>query len=190
MQVDATAGFGRDTRSVGANFRVGVDRGVYAGLGLAHLTEDPRGTNSPAGPAVSGRLGYQLNAGTRTTTQFCPVVAFERRSLEFDRPDERADLRRTDVSAGMTVGFIVPANADVHFVPFGGLSVARRTGSIAEGSDRLTLERETYTPGRFGLGVHFANTWMVTGDVMVPFGLDFADPVYALSVVLPFGRVR
>jgi hypothetical protein len=31
---------------------------------------------------------------------------------------------------------------------------------------------------------------MGTGDGMVPFALDFADPVYALSVVLPFGRVR
>jgi hypothetical protein len=190
MQVDATAGFGSDIRSYGASFRVGVDNGIYAGLGLAHLTEDPRASNAPSGAALSGRLGYQTNLRTRTTMQLCPVVSFERRSLEYDAVAQPVDLRRTDVAAGMLFGFVVPANADVHFVPYGGLSVARRSGSFQVGGARSTIETETYTPGRFGLGVHFASRWMVTGDVMVPFGLGFTDPVYGMSVVVPFGRVR
>ena len=189
LQADAGFGIGKSMRTFGGSLNVGVDRGFFGGIGLAHV-DDASGTglNSPDGSALNGRIGYQANLRTRSTVQVCPIAAFERQHLEFEALNNDADLRTTVASAGASLGFVVPVNRTVHFVPFAGLAFAKRTGTFEVGGINSRVPSETYTPGTFGLGVHFGRNWMLTGDVMVPFGLESEDPVFGLTAVLPFGR--
>jgi len=189
MQFDAGVGFGRSEKSYGAAFNVGVDRGPYAGVSIAHVSEETNGASSgPAGTMLGGTIGYQANLKTKTVMQVCPVASFERRSMDYNVSDP-ATMNRTQGAVGATMGFVVPTHSEIHFVPFAGLSYAHRSDLLRVGSSRYTTH-ENYTPGVFGMGAHFGSKWMLTGQVTVPFGLDGADPVYGLSAVLPFGRSR
>jgi hypothetical protein len=190
IQVDGGVALGKSMRSYGAAFEVGVDRGAFGGLGLAHMTEDNGlALNSPSGSSLTGSIGYQLNVKTNARIQVCPVASFERRSLDYGSTTQPVTVRRTELAAGGTVGFVLPSNRGVHLVPFAGIRYAERRGSFAVGTNRSDLADVSYTPGVFGLGLHVRDKYMFTGHVMVPFGMNDADPVYGLSLVLPLGRI-
>lgn len=191
LQADAGVGLGKNMRTFGGSLNVGVDRAFFGGIGLAHVDDGSGdGVNSPSGSALDGRIGYQANLRTRSTVQVCPIASFERQHLDYNSLNDNADLRTTVATAGASLGFVVPVNHTVHFVPFAGLALAKRTGSFDVAGVHTRVPAETYTPGTFGLGVHFGRNWMLTGDVMVPFGLESDDPVFGLTAVLPFGRSR
>jgi hypothetical protein len=191
LHADAGMKLGGGMRTFGAGLYAGADRAFFGGFGVAHVDEaDGRGINSASGSAISGRVGYQADLATRTTIQVCPLVAFEREFLDNNSLNGDVQERANVASAGASLGWVIPVDRNVHFVPFAGLAYAKRTGRLEIGNDRVRLPSETYTPGTFGVGMHFGRRWMLTGDVVVPFGLEGSDPVYALRAVVPFGRSR
>jgi hypothetical protein len=191
MQLGARVDLGREANMVGAEFGFGSPRGGFALVNAARATasttnEFLRDGNS--GFSYGGTLGYQADIGVRTVTQLCPYVSYDRANFDVSAPN--GTLRRSELNAGMNIGWVFPVNSDVHLVPFAGLAYGRvdRSLDVTGTEPNRDLGGKTYTPGTLGLGVHLRSDAMLIGQTQIPFGLSNANPSWGFKAVFPIGR--
>jgi len=190
-QVGLTADMGSGIAAYGAEAAAGVNNSFFGSASIAHARYD-RGTltapQNSKGTRYGATGGYQWSLGGQRRTQFCPLVSGTWGSFNMSSP---IALHRSEVSAGGSIGYVHPSNRGVHVVPFAGLAVARITRELRNtNGDQTNIGRDTYLPVTGGVGVHFENSFMLTGQITLPVDLDRADPMLGIRLVVPIGGNR
>ena len=190
VQVGAGANMSSGAHAIGADLTLGQDKSVFGRMGMAHASQNGDGIGpSRAGTEMNATVGYQKNMKGRQHAQVCPFASYDQRGLDADGFTPSRAYSQSEVDLGASVGWVIPHKGTVHLVPFAGLAYAHTGGTITQGGATQHLAHDDYLPGTVGVGVHVADRWMVTGQLMVPFYSN-RDPAFRASVILPTGRNR
>src|SRR6185436_4434209 len=124
VQVGAGADLGNGVQAYGIDVGLGADRSAFGRLGVARAMEgqDALGP-SRSGTLVNGSVGWQADVAAKRHLQVCPYASYEYQTMEWNRSDPLdRNYRRTDVSAGASIGMVTPHNTSrIHWVPFAGM---------------------------------------------------------------------
>lgn len=164
----------------------GIGKAVYGGASVGSIDYDGF---SGSTTTVGGAVGYQLAVGTTGRAQLCPVVTATLGFGPNDIAGTGIDASARSFTAGLAWGFRATESADLSMIPTFGASFARSSVTFTDGVDDLT-ESDTYGQLSLGLGFVFARRFGITPAVMIPVGLEGADPMFALSARLALGGSR
>lgn len=144
--------------------------------------------------SVGGGAGYQFKLDNKDIVQLCPLasVAFGSGPNDIDVFGDGsfvADLSETDFAIGLSLGVIAANSGETQVIPNASLSFASATVKVKDQVSGAS-DSETESYGRFGLGIGFVVSRVVTlqPGVSIPFGLDGASTSFNASVSVNFGK--
>jgi hypothetical protein len=200
VQFGGIATFGNNQTTIGPELGLGAPQGLFAiGSGsYATFDDEDLFDDSPSGWVIDLRGGYEFKPGTSQRLSVCPLLQFGYGQASADVSDQGqtfdVDVNTTEFSGGLFLGYdIRPAGeTGMTWVPFGGVRVSNLSADLEVDGDEVDLgeDDETFFPTSLGLGLVFSNGWGLNGQVIIPFGLDDADPRFAFGVTFAFGGRR
>ena len=136
--------------------------------------------------------GFSVGAGmpfrVSNAVEFCPLVGFYHESLNIDDPD-LGTLRLTTrgFSFGGSIGGVVSASPAFEVVPHASTEfvAAKATASLLGES---ASESDSYFVVGLGSGFVVRRILSIRPSIAYAFGVEDADPVFALSIGVNFGQ--
>lgn len=185
MAVGGSVSSGNNASELAANFTIGSSGGAFGGatLGRTEFDRSPRNAMS-----LGVNLGFQIQSQPATGFTLCPAGSFTRVfGPDFSVAGVETESNGTMITGGATLGGSFAMTDGFSWIPFGGASLVHlRTSQETAGIE--TSDTENYLGVSGGLGMSFNGTLTLTPSVLVPFGLEGADPVFTLAVRFNFGR--
>lgn len=185
LQLDADVQTNDDATAFGVGFGGGSES-VFGTLRLGGTTyEALEGTTV----LVGGRLGYQVAAVSSGNVQICPTLAASFGFGPNDFDGAGTDLTTRGASFGLSLGFGLMQADRIRLIPAlsAGFVYAE---NILENSFGSTSETDAYGVAGAALGIVLNDALSIRPSVMVPFGLDGAEPTYGIGFTLNYGGRR
>ncbi|HKS05022.1 MAG TPA: hypothetical protein VJR92_01805 [Gemmatimonadaceae bacterium] len=176
---------GNNASELAATLTIGSGGGAFGGASLGR-TEFDNSTNSAMSLGVN--LGFEIQSQPTTGFTLCPAGSFTRVfGPDFSVAGVETESNGTMITGGATFGSSFKMTDGFSWIPFGGASfVHLRTSQETAGVE--TSNTENYLGVSGGLGMSFNGTLTLTPSVVVPFGLEGADPVFTLAVRFNLGK--
>jgi hypothetical protein len=179
VQVAGHGSFADGANKFGASVGYGLPGSVFGNLGIATTSWDGADNSLDIG----GSVGYQMQV---SKAQICPVA-----SLSFGNGPDGAGLNTSTRAAtvGLSIGTAF-GTSRMQIVPTAGLGVENLHLKMEDTGSGLSADgSDTHGIANLGVGLIFNNI-SVRPNVVIPVGLDGADPTVGLTVGFNFGRSR
>lgn len=174
VQVAGHGSFTDGANRFGASVGYGLPGSVFGNVGVATTSWDGADASLDFGADV----GYQMQVGK---AQICPVAG-----LNIGNGPDSDELGLDSSTRAVTMGLAIGTSlgtSRMQIVPTAGLGVEilkLKVEGFGEGSD-------THGIANLGVGLIFNNI-SVRPNVVIPVGLDGADPTLGLTLGYNFGR--
>jgi hypothetical protein len=179
VQVAGHGSFADGANQFGATVGYGIARSVFGNVGIATTSWD----GADASLNFGGQVGYQMQM---SKAQICPVA-----SLSLGNGPDGAGFNTSTRAA--TVGLAIGTafgTSRMQIVPTAGIGVENLHANVEDtGSGISASGSDTHGIANLGVGLIFNNI-SVRPNVVIPVGLDGADPTVGLTVGFNFGRKR
>lgn len=184
MNVGVNAAFTDNAKSYGGRFGFGTST-AFAGVSAALDDYDGTDENSTS-IGVDGGLAFPV--GTSRRASVCPIASI---GYTFGPNVQSAfgdlELGTLSLNGGVAFGGSAYSTQGLQILPFASaqLGYARVKAELGGESD---TDSETFGLLGLGMGFLFSDLFMVRPTIVIPAGLENADPVFGLSFVIGFGR--
>lgn len=159
---------------------------AYGGASIGSISYDDF---SGSTTAVGASLGYQLALGTTGRAQICPFAIGEIGFGPSDINGSGIDASTRAFGAGLSWGFRATESAEFSLIPTISAGVAYSAVTLTDGVDDLT-ESDTFGQVRVGLGMVIAKRLAIVPSVIIPVGVEGADPMFGIALSLSVGARR
>lgn len=180
--VDAGFSSGNDATQFAVGV-TGLSTTTYGGVTVGSIDYDGFGGSTTT---LGGNLGYQLPMGTTGRAQLCPFLEGAFGFGPNNIGGLGIDISTRDAAAGLVWGYRAKESDDFTLIPTIGAGFAYAAVTFSDGTDDLT-ESETFGMLRVGLGMVLAKRLSISPTVMIPVGLEDADPMVGVTLSLMLG---